>query len=220
MLNERGRTIDVKTIRNITIRFSERSRLEQFTESCKIKEKLDGCKVVVSTDGGRIRIREKKRGPKTKKVRNHYKGSWREPKVLIIYTVTENGGRMERTFSPFIDGTLKGPDAVFSMIQFYLEKLGISGADKILFVADCARWIWNRVERLILSLRIKKWYELLDFYHAVEHLGKIAELQKGWKTNEKKRWVKKYRKLFKNGKSSEVIGEIKRICKGKKGKNY
>ena len=129
--------------------------------------------------------------------------------------MTEDG-RMERTF---IDGTLKGPDAVFSMIQFYLEKLGISGADKILFVADGARWIWNRVEQLMLSLGIKKWYELLDFYHAVEHLGKIAELQKGWKTNEKKRWVKKYRKLLINGKSNEVIGEIKRICKGKRGKN-
>jgi hypothetical protein len=217
VLHERGRDIDVKTIRNITIRFSERCRLEQLTESCEIKERVEGCSVVVSTDGGRIRIREKKRGPKTKKGRNHYKGAWREPKVLIIYVVREDG-RMERTFSPFIDGTLKGPNAVFSMIQFYLEKLGICSADKILFVADGARWIWNRVEQLMRSLGIKKWFELLDFYHAVEHLGKISKFRKGWKTSEKERWVKKYRKLLINGKSNEVIGEIKRICKGKRGK--
>jgi len=104
------------------------------------------------------------------------------------------------------------------MIQFYLEKLGICKADKILFVADDAHWIWNRVERLMISLGIKKWYELLDLYHAVEHLGKISELQKGWKISEKKRWVKKNRKLLMNGKSTEVIDEIKRICKGKRGK--
>ena len=45
------------------------------------------------------------------------------------------------------------------MIQFYLEKLGICCADKILFVADGARWIWNRVEQLMRSLGIKKWFE-------------------------------------------------------------
>jgi len=172
------------------MRYSERSRSEQLAGSFEIKESLEGCKVVVSTDGGRIRIFEKKRGPKTKKGRNLYKGAWREPKALIVYTVREDGS-MERTFSPFIDGTLKGPDAVFSMIKFYLEKLGICDAVKVLFIADGARWIWNRVEKLMISLGVKKWYELLDSYHAVEHLGKISELQKGWKASERKRWIKK-----------------------------
>jgi len=59
----------------------------------------------------------------------------------------------------------------------------------------------------------------LDSYHAVEHLGKISELQKDWKTSEKERWVKKYRKLLINGKSNEVIGEIKKNMQRKKGKD-
>ena len=73
VLYERGREIDIKKIRNITMRYSERSRLAQLTESLEINESAEGRKDVVSTDGGRIRIREKKRGPKTKKGRNHYK---------------------------------------------------------------------------------------------------------------------------------------------------
>jgi len=217
VLHERGRDIDIKVIRNITKRFSERSRLVQLSESAEFTESVAGCRVVVSTDGGRIRIREKKRGPKTKKGRNHYKGSWREPKVLIIYVVQEDG-RMDRSFAPFIDGTLKGPDAIFSMIQYYLEKIGVSKADKILFVADGAHWIWNRVAKLMNSMGVQKWYELLDFYHAVEHLGKISELQKGWKKGEKTKWVKRNRNLLLQGKSGEVIDEIRRVCKGKKGK--
>ena len=107
-------------------------------------ETVAGRRVVVSTDGGRIRIRTTKRGPKTAKGRNRYRTDWREPKLLIIYVVDEKG-QMDREFLAVIDGTLGGPDAIFKLLEFYLRELKISTADKILFVADGARWIWNRV---------------------------------------------------------------------------
>ena len=57
-----------------------------------------------------------------------------------------------------------------------LEKLGITTADKILFVADGAKWIWDRVQPLMKSLGLqeKQFFELLDFYHAVEHVAKVS----------------------------------------------
>ena len=214
ILNERGRDLDIKTIRNVTIRYSERSRSAGLIQSDEFAENVAGCSVVISTDGGRIRIRERKSGRKTEKGRNRYKAAWREPKILIIYTAGEDG-RMEKSFAPIIDGTLKGPDAVFSLIGYYLEKIGITKADRVLFIADGARWIWNRVEKLMMSAGVGKWYELIDFYHAVGHLNKIAGLQK-WKKNLRKRWVTKYRRLLLKGKSVEVIGEIRRVCRGGK----
>jgi len=36
-----------------------------------------------------------------------------------------------------------------------------------------------------LGLRPSQCYELIDFYHAVEHPGKVADLQKRWKKAEK-----------------------------------
>jgi len=217
VLLERGKKISVKTIRNITVRYGERCRLSQSTKDILSGIKVSGRKVVISTDGGRIRIREKKRGPKSKKGRSRYTAAWREPKVLIIYTVNEEG-RMDRSFTPLIDGTLKKPDDVFALIKYYLEKLGICSADKILFVADGARWIWNRVAKLMNSLGVKSWYELLDFYHAVEHLGKAANLQKKWKKSQKKSWITKHRRFLLKGKVKEVIQEVRRLCRGKKNK--
>ena len=152
VLLERGVDLTIKTIRSTAVRFAERSRNSQQFRQDEFAENVSGCRVVISTDGGRIRMREKKTGPKTKKGRNRYKTSWREPKILIIYTVDENGC-MNKVFTPFIDGTLKGPDAVFSLIEYYLKKININQADKILFVADGARWIWNRVEKLMNSPR-------------------------------------------------------------------
>ena len=92
------------------MRFSARAKAVQRSEQYEFGE----------TAGGRIRIRQSKRGPKTKKGRNRYSTQWREPKVLIIYVVNEEG-RMERKFCPFINGTMKGPDAVFGMLRFYLS---------------------------------------------------------------------------------------------------
>ena len=175
--------------------------------------------MVISTDGGRIRIRKNKRGPRTKKGRKRYSTDWREPKLLIIYTVNDKG-EMDRSFCPFIDGTMKGPDVIFGLIKFYLNKLNVSKADKILFVADGARWIWNRVATMMLSLGLlaHQFYELVDFFHAVEHLGKVAELRKGWKNKEKKRWIKKHRSLLLKGKVADVVKSIREICRGRRSK--
>ncbi len=212
VLRDRGFEIDDKTIRAIAMSFAQRVKMAQSAdEAGGFEETVEGRRVVISTDGGRVRIRQYKRGRKTKKGRRRFKAEWREPKLLIIYTVDETGKR-EQSFLPIIDGTLKGPDAVFGLIKYYLTKLGLDQADKILFVADGARWIWHRVQTLMSSLGIPQWYELVDFYHVVEHLGKIATLQKDWRTTQRKRWRNKYRRLLLKGQVEQVIAAILRLC--------
>ena len=64
--------------------------------------------------------------------------------MLIIYVVDDQG-RMDREFLAVLDGTLAGPEALFRLMESYLRELKITTADRVLFVADGARWIWNRV---------------------------------------------------------------------------
>lgn len=219
IMKERGLQIGVNTIRKIAQRFSLRAQASKVAEQYLCRETVAGYRVVVSTDGGRVRIRKNKRGPKTAKGRSHYSTNWKEPKLLTIYTIKPDG-KMDRSFCPFIDGTMKGPDAVFGLIKYYLNHLDISNATEILFIADGARWIWNRVSDLMQSLGVKQtqYHELVDFYHAVEHLTKVAELRKGWKKSERKRWVKKHRRLLLNGKVDQVIEAIQSICRGRRSK--
>jgi hypothetical protein len=171
--------LDTKTIRTIAYRYAARARLVQQVENTVFEDTVAGRRVVISSDGGRLRLREPKRGPKTNKGRRRYTGAWREPKVLIVYVVDAEGKR-EASFAPFIDATLKGPDAVFALLRSYLQRLGITQADHILFIADGAPWIWKRVPLLVhaLGLAAEQVHELLDFYHAVHHLGQVAALRK------------------------------------------
>ncbi len=220
VLAQRGVRIDIKVLGRITYRFSERARLSQRLKGLSFDENVAGRRVVVSMDGGRIRLREKKRGQKTAKGRSRYKGAWREPKLFIIY-VLDAGGKIERSFMPVMDANIRGPDALFALLRSYLEQLGISAADRVLFVADGARWIWNRIGALVhgVGLKSEQVYELIDFYHAVEHLGKVAGLRKSWAARQRKYWVRKHRRLLRQGKVEKVIDAVKEICRGRNSKD-
>jgi hypothetical protein len=213
VLSERGQPLDFKTIRTIAYRFAARARAAQRVGTLNWEEAVAGRRVVVSTDGGRIRIRTTKRGPKTAKGRNRYRTDWREPKLLIIYVVDEKGQK-DREFQAVIDGTLGGPDALFKLLEFYLRELQITTADTILFVADGARWLWNRAGALLRRLGVKpeQVNELVDFYHAVEHLGKIAALQRRWTASERQAWIGRQRRRLLKGGFAEVQAAIEAVC--------
>ena len=219
VLADRGVELDTKTVRTIAYRYAARARLEQQVDNAALEDSVAGRRVVISSDGGRIRLRETKRGPKTNKGRRRYTGAWREPKVLIVYVVDAEGKR-EASFAPFIDATLKGPDAVFALLRSYLQRLGITQADHILFIADGAPWIWKRVPLLVqaLGLAAEQVHELLDFYHAVQHLGQVAALRKDWSAKARSRWRTQQRRLLLRGEVEQVIAAVQGLCRGRNSK--
>lgn len=219
VLAQRGVELDIKTLRLIAYRYAARARVEQQIGSLAFADTVAGRRVVISSDGGRVRLREPKRGRKTAKGRRRYRGAWREPKVLIIYVVDAEGKR-EASFAPVIDATLKGPDAVFALLRTYLQRLGITQADHVLFIADGAPWIWKRVPLLVkaLGLAAHQVDELLDFYHAVEHLGHVAALRKDWSAKVRNRWRTQQRRLLLRGQVEQVIAAVRALCRGRNSK--
>ena len=138
----------------------------------------------------------------------------------MIYVVNEKG-RIEKEFAPVIDGTLQGPDEIFRLLEFYLSELEITEADKILFIADGAKWIWNRVGPLMERLGLEGRYrQLVDFYHVIEHVNALAALKKGWRPSERKRWVSRQRGRLWRGEVKAFQQEIERFCRGKKKKDW
>jgi hypothetical protein len=219
VLTDRGMALDTKTVRLIAYRYAARARLEQQIEKAVFEDTVAGRRVVISSDGGRLRLRETKRGPKTKKGRQRYTGAWREPKVLIIYVVDAEGKR-ETSFAPVIDATLQGPDAVFALLRTYLQRLESTRADQVLFIADGAPWIWKRVPLLVhaLGLTAEQVHELLDFYHTVQRLGQVAALRKDWSAKARTRWRTQQRHLLLQGEVEQVMAAVQVLCRGRNSK--
>ena len=222
-LAKQGIEWSVNGIRALTYQYAARARCAQQQQAISIGDSVAGRRIVVSVDGGRLRVRRNKRGPKTKKGRHRYHTNWREPKLLIIYVIDDQGN-MDHTWTPIIDGLLKhhgrAPDALFELIRFYLSTLEIDQADRVMFVADGARWIWLRVASLFssLGLRDDQVIELVDFYHAVEHLAKVADLRRGWTKTERRKWIRKQRKRLLKGEVASVIEAVDELCQGRMSK--
>lgn len=95
----------------------------------------------------------------------------------------------------------------------------LEGCKNIVFIADGAPWIWNRANELITSLNLDNVnvYEVLDYFHAMEHLHQLAK-QIHRNTKARKKWVSACKVLLHEGKVKEFIEKLKTDTKGRRGK--
>ena len=172
--------------------------------------------MVVSLDGGRVRGRRKKRGPKTKQGRNRFHTDWKEPKLRILY-VGGDAGRPSQTGAPIIDGTLRGPEAVFALLLSYARPIGLNAADTVLFIADGAPWIWQRSQRLIAALGLAPTpvLGLIDFYHAARRHARTRSRCAAGARRNAPGWLTRPRGLLKRARVDEVITALRELCRGR-----
>lgn len=173
---------------------------------------LRGKKVGVAIDGGRVRVRvqiRKQKGKgKGKKRRRKFRIEWREPKLLIIFECDEQG-RMKRGTRPWIDGTFQGPDECMELLAMHLHRLGAAEAKTVVFLADGAPWIWDRlpwVEKRV-GLQADRVVRVLDFCHAVHHVSLALE-QLRLPKEERQRLYRALRKKLKAGRAFQVTAEL------------
>jgi len=198
-----------------------RQAMIQQARQGKATEEFKGKRIVVGVDGGRLRSRVPRRRGRRKNETNRrgFDCPWREPKCFVIYEIDEKG-RKKRTELPIYDATLGNCDAVYEIIRAELKLRGARDAASLLFLADGADWIWDRIPDLVEDLGIdpRRVSMGVDFYHAVENLEAAAELRSGWSKKRRKRWVKRMKKLLWRGKVEKVIEEIDRLCVGRNSK--
>lgn len=218
MLKVNGIDLNIKTIIAISRQMALQVRLAQKAENYVVTFNEGGKTIVVSIDGGRVKTREKKKGPKTKKRRNRFKGQWREVKLFVVYLVDENGEKVKQQL-PIIDGLIGSPETVFNLLKQYLTNIDLTSFEHIVFIADGAPWIWNRAKAMLLSLNLGevKITEILDYFHAIEHLYKLAKAIHKEPPKQKK-WVKACKNLLMNGKVEDFIQKLKSDTKRFRGK--
>lgn len=175
---------------------------------------LAGLKVVASIDGGRLRTRVKKKRTRKGKKRK-YIAQWREPKLLIIYTLNKNGKR-DTEIRIQLDATMAGPDEAMELLAFHLYRLGAGEAELVEFVADGAPWIWNRVDTVIAQADLdpKRCRKVLDFYHACEHLSAALDAS-GLKDKEKKRQFTRLKNKLRKGEVGDILLALQGYLGGK-----
>ena len=221
-LAARGTSLDVKVVHRLARQLGAavltcrtRDLLRWRAGALPPGSELAGRRVAAMIDGGRTRlrtvIRTQKGKGKHKKQRRHYKVEWREPKLLIIFEI-DNRGRLKTKTRPWIDGTFAGPDEAMELLAFHLHHLGAAQAEVVVFVADGAPWVWERldwVERRV-GLAAGRARRVLDWCHAVHNLSLALEAL-GLAAAERQRWYGELRGWLHQGWHGLVLDELERL---------
>src|SRR5438445_11211137 len=179
MLARRGLACDVSSLVRISTATAEASiRLRDAALAAALRVPVPrdgpwaGKRVRGSLDGGRVRLRRTHRGRKTATGRHGFSTPWREPRLLVIAILDEQG-RPDRLRLPLYDVLIGDAEAVWALLLGYLRLLGAAYAAVVEFIADGAEWMWKRVEllRTLAEIPAAKVVEVLDFYHASQYLS-------------------------------------------------
>jgi hypothetical protein len=214
-----GLPLNIKVVHRIAgqlgaeILTTRRRDLQRFRDGkLPAGKELAGQRVGAAIDGGRTRIRtvirkQKGRG-KNKKRRRKFRVEWREPKLLIIF-IMDQKGRMQRDSRPWIDGTFAGPDEAMELLTMHLHRLGAAAAKVVVFLADGAPWIWDRLDWVSkrVGLSARQTVRVLDWCHAVHHIG-LALAALGIAEPERQCLYKQMRQWLRVGKTSKVLAEL------------
>lgn len=193
----------------------KRDLLDYRNGQMPVGQELAGKRVACCIDAGKSRLRRvtrKQKGQgKNKKQRRRYRTEWRDIKLLILYEIDAKGAKV-RTSRPWLDGTFGGPDEVMELLAMHLHRLGAREAEAVVFLADGAPWIWERVEWVAqrVGLRRERWQFVLDFWHAAQHVG-LALGHVPLADKERQRLYRKLRKWLKGGKAWEMTQELRRL---------
>jgi hypothetical protein len=217
-LARQGLALDEKAIRRIAGELGAQMLVTRTRDLMRFRRgelpagsEFKGKSVAVGIDGGRVRVRTVVETIRVggKRKRKKFQTEWREPKVVVLFEVDKKG-RMVRGSRPVIDGTLQGPDALIELVAFHLHRRGAAEARVVTFVADGAPWIWKRLDWVIAQAKLdpNRVVEVLDWCHAVHHLS-VALAALRLTESQRKGLYQRLRGLLKEGKSQDVIAELK-----------
>ena len=144
----------------------------------------------VSIDGAMVRI----------------ENEWRECKVAAVFD-----GRVDDNGSPRQGQTTYQAgiwDADDLGNRAYLEALrrGLGDAKRLVVLGDGAKWIWNQSDTHFPDA-----IEILDWYHACEHLWEVAREFYGDGTERCRRWVDAQKGFLMGNKVGVVIRNIDKL---------
>ena len=204
---ELGRGIEQKRQEEIVGIFERRQSME--------KEGVIEGRMAVSIDA--TKVREKQGEYVDSSGRKRYEIGFRDAKVGVVSELGWDAVRSEAfcSHSSYVGG-IEHADEFFQRVWVEMNRRSHDPEKaRIVFLADGANWIWDRVPDLANERSVL----ILDFYHATEHLSSVCKELYGEQTAQYWQHFTPWRKGFLDGKVEEVIAQLKQIrdkCRGKK----
>lgn len=208
-LKERAIALSAKGVHTITQKVGGLTATHRSEVAVAPGETLAGKRVMVAIDGGRVRMRENKPGRYAlTQTRAKFEPAWREPKLIVIAELDEQGNK-RKDAPPLYEGTMGDHTEIFALLTRLAQRLRLQDAREIVCSGDGAAWIWEGFQQLARQFNIAhKVTEILDFYHATEHLTAIADACLGLTGERRKQWFEELKNLLRAGRFADLRKSI------------
>ena len=134
---------------------------------------------------------------------------WHEWKTGVYYPLEQSGqtaGERGLVVDKVVVGWQGEPAEFGQRLHWEALRQGLGRARKQLVVADGAVWIWN-----LVAARWTEAEQVLDFYHASQHLWEIGRALHGTDEAAVEQWATPLRHRLRHGGESEVLRELARL---------
>jgi hypothetical protein len=131
-------------------------------------------------------------------------GSWKESKVGAVYeTFTDKDGNVQARDVEHV-ATMGDSEAKGDRVYTPAFRRGVEKAGQVVVLADGGRWIWKQAKN-----NFPKAVQILDFYHASEHLADIARAWYGSEGPNANKWLDKRKIDLLEGRFERVMNSIR-----------
>lgn len=155
----------------------------------------------VSMDGAMVHIRDE---------------GWKEVKVGVVFDVAVTATQ-DRETGELVDvahavnnsyvAHLGGPDLLGEMTWAQARRCGWEQAQDTVVIGDGASWIWNQA-----ALHFPASRQVVDWFHAQQHLVDAARLIKQEGTAAFKRWLNSRQTLLYQGHAEKIATELEKAA--------
>ena len=134
-------------------------------------------------------------------------GSWKEAKVGGVYETYVGADGEVRARDIERAATMGDAEATGDRIYALAFRRGVEKAKVVVVLGDGGRWIWKQAKENFSGC-----IEILDFYHASEHLAEIARAWYGTDSPLADKWLERSKQDFLEGRFGRVMKSIRAWC--------
>jgi hypothetical protein len=129
---------------------------------------------------------------------------WHEEKLGVFYTQEQSvGSERGELLDKVVVGWQGEALEVGRRLHGEATRRGLGRARSVLAVADGAPWIWN-----VVNDRWSHAHQLLDFYHASQHLWSLGEALHPQDPTTRRQWVERQLHQLRHGKEKQVLQQM------------
>jgi hypothetical protein len=119
-------------------------------------------------------------------VKAHTGGEWHDIKAAVVYTATAGEDGSDQAGERQYVAAQEPASAFGRRLYLAAARQGVEAAREVVTLGDGAEWVWNLAEEHYPGSQ-----EILDYWHAAEHVWEVARALYGRESREGARWARK-----------------------------